>query len=64
MGARLGLDSPTAQALRDRSRPGLTIIHGKTISRGIWLRIPTEAGRGYRFDVGRRSEMKPATLPN
>lgn len=26
------------------------------------MRIPTEAGWGYRFDVGRRSEMKSVTL--
>jgi hypothetical protein len=25
------------------------------------LRIPTQAGRGYRFEAGHRSEMKPAT---
>jgi IS5 family transposase len=29
----------------------------------INLRIPTEAGRVFRFEVGRRSEMKPATIP-
>ena len=27
------------------------------------LRIPTEAGQGYRFDVGHRSDLKPATIP-
>ncbi len=27
----------------------------------VW--IPTEAGRGFRFDVGHRSDMKPATIP-
>ena len=31
-------------------------IHGS-------LRIPTEAGQGYRFDVGHRSDLKPATIP-
>jgi hypothetical protein len=25
--------------------------------------IPTEAGQGFRFDVGRRSDLKPATIP-
>jgi len=25
--------------------------------------IPTEAGRGFRFDVGHRSDLKPATIP-
>ena len=28
------------------------------------MRIPTQSGRGFRFDAGRRSEMKPATIPN
>ncbi|MBM3552362.1 MAG: recombinase family protein [Alphaproteobacteria bacterium] len=28
------------------------------------VRIPTQSGRGFRFDAGRRSEMKPATIPN
>jgi hypothetical protein len=28
------------------------------------VRIPTQSGRGFRFDVGWRSEMKPATIPN
>ena len=27
----------------------------------LW--IPTEAGRGFRFDVGHRSDLKPATIP-
>ncbi|MGL4966737.1 MAG: hypothetical protein ACRC67_36285 [Inquilinus sp.] len=27
------------------------------------LRIPTEAGRGFRFEVGRHSDVKPATVP-
>jgi len=27
----------------------------------VW--IPTEAGRGFRFDVGHRSDLKPATIP-
>jgi len=27
------------------------------------VRIPTEAGRGFRFDVGHRSDLKPATIP-
>ncbi|WP_287786661.1 hypothetical protein [Acidiphilium sp.] len=26
------------------------------------VRIPTEAGRGFRFDVGHRSDMNPATI--
>jgi hypothetical protein len=27
----------------------------------VWLRIPTEAGQGYRFDVGHHSDFIPAT---
>ncbi|MGO8705503.1 MAG: hypothetical protein ACLQVA_16960, partial [Candidatus Brocadiia bacterium] len=27
------------------------------------LRIPTQSGRGFRFDVGRRSDLIPATIP-
>jgi hypothetical protein len=29
----------------------------------VRLEIPTEAGRGFRFDVGHRSDLKPATIP-
>ena len=27
------------------------------------LRIPTQAGRGFRFHSGRRADLKPATIP-
>ena len=27
----------------------------------VRVRIPTQAGRGYRFEAGHHSEMKPAT---
>jgi hypothetical protein len=27
------------------------------------LRIPTQAGRGYRFEAGQGSDLKPATIP-
>jgi hypothetical protein len=27
------------------------------------LRIPTQAGRGFRFDPGRGSDLMPATIP-
>jgi hypothetical protein len=30
----------------------------------MMLRIPTEAGRVFRFEAGQRSDMKPATIPN
>jgi hypothetical protein len=28
------------------------------------VRIPMQSGRGFRFDVGRRSDLIPATIPN
>ena len=31
-------------------------------TRARYMRIPTEAGRGFRFDVGHRSDLKPATI--
>ena len=38
--------------------------HGVDLRRcARWLRIPTQAGRGFRFDPGRRSDLKPATIP-
>jgi hypothetical protein len=27
------------------------------------MRIPTQSGRGFRFDVGRRSDLMPVTIP-
>jgi hypothetical protein len=27
------------------------------------LRIPTQSGRGFRFEVGHRSDLIPATIP-
>jgi len=27
------------------------------------LRIPTQSGRGFRFEAGRHSDLKPATVP-
>ena len=29
--------------------------------RDVEVRIPIQSGRGFRFDVGHHSEMKPAT---
>ena len=37
--------------------------HDQSRLAAIQLRIPTEAGQGYRFDVGHRSDLKPATIP-
>jgi hypothetical protein len=33
------------------------------IARPRELRIPTQSGHRFRFDVGHRTEMKPATIP-
>jgi hypothetical protein len=30
---------------------------------GERLRIPRQSGRGFRFDVGHRSDLIPATIP-
>jgi hypothetical protein len=30
---------------------------------GDRVRIPTQSGRGFRFDVGHRSDLIPATIP-
>jgi hypothetical protein len=27
------------------------------------MRIPIQSGRGFRFDVGHRSDLIPATIP-
>jgi len=29
----------------------------------IPLRIPIQSGHRFRFDAGRRSDLKPATIP-
>jgi hypothetical protein len=28
-----------------------------------YVRIPTQSGQGFRFDVGHRSDLIPATIP-
>jgi hypothetical protein len=35
---------------------------GSLLSRPV--RIPTHSGQGFRFDVGHRSDLMPATIPN
>jgi transposase len=40
--------------------------HGIELDRSTlvhWVRFPIEVGRVFRFEAGRRSEMKPATIP-
>jgi hypothetical protein len=29
----------------------------------VRLRIPTQSGRGFRFEAGHRSDLIPATIP-
>jgi hypothetical protein len=46
-------------------------LHGRhqsdalTPSERAWLevRIPTQSGQGFRFDVGHRSDLMPAAIP-
>ena len=30
---------------------------------GLWLRIPIQSGHRFRFEAGRDSDLKPATIP-
>jgi hypothetical protein len=46
----------TTQSLRQNLPIG-EIVGWMRLAR-IPMRIPTQSGRGFRFDVGRRSEMK------
>jgi hypothetical protein len=40
----------------------LTLIVGIQLKRTL-LRIPTQSGRGFRFEAGHRSDLIPATIP-
>jgi hypothetical protein len=55
----------------------VSLIQINTLVRGPWylgsaekewrmlnLQIPTEAGQVFRRDAGRRSDLKPAAIPN
>ncbi len=35
----------------------------RTLAQKRKLRIPTQSGQGFRFDVGHRSDLIPATIP-
>jgi hypothetical protein len=37
-------------------------LQAKTL-KDQWLRIPTQSGRGFRFEAGHRSDLIPATIP-
>jgi transposase len=41
---------------RDPHAGDLYIFRGR-------LRIPTQSGRGFRFEAGHRSDLIPATIP-
>ena len=50
------------------ARERLTLIRVFEDLRGLgyeggYVRIPTQAGRGYRFEAGQGSDLKPATIP-
>jgi hypothetical protein len=39
-------------------------LHGDpTADQRELLRIPTQSGRGFRFEAGHRSDLIPATIP-
>jgi hypothetical protein len=41
-----------------------TLLAGvETDDRGVWMRIPTPSGQGFRSDVGHRSDLIAATIP-
>ena len=59
-----GLDFIFGVAPTPTLRSHILTLEAKTTALFEAVRIPTQSGRGFRFDVGRRSEMKPATIPN
>ena len=47
---------------KDRITLAFCLVHARRKFVAVFkLRIPTQAGRGYRFEAGHHSEMKPAT---
>jgi hypothetical protein len=58
VGARLderGRRLFAAVEVRSAGRGGLALLSK--------MRIPTQSGQGFRFDVGHRSDLIPATVP-
>ena len=49
--------------VRLHSIRGSTLYTVDTGSRTVLLRIPTQSGRGFRFEAGHRSDLIPATIP-
>jgi hypothetical protein len=39
------------------------LTSGGHLIAAAWMRIPRQSGRGFRFDVGHRSDLIPATIP-
>ena len=42
----------------------LAVFLGSKTSPRMKVRIPTQSGRVFRFEAGRDSDLKPATIPN
>jgi hypothetical protein len=43
--------------------PGVSLKDARARRDEAKVRIPTQAGRGYRFEAGQGSDLKPATIP-
>jgi hypothetical protein len=53
--------APYATAKEPRREIGTAILI--PVTNAIEVRIPIQVGRVFRFEVGRHSGMKPATIP-
>jgi hypothetical protein len=62
MSASVGQEMPYALAWPARLVRDTSIGSDSTVP-GPRLRIPRQSGRGFRFDVGHRSDLIPATIP-
>ncbi len=60
-----GLDAMGHRAGAPKKRPGghLQNQREQITPPGTAVRIPRQSGRGFRFDVGHRSDLIPATIP-
>jgi iron complex outermembrane receptor protein len=38
-------------------------LDARNLANVHYVRIPTQAGRGYRFEAGQGSDLMPATIP-
>ena len=39
------------------------VDEGQVLTLFVGVRIPIQSGQGFRFDVGRRSDLMSATIP-